>query len=143
MNQPASVETIQSVLQKVMNTGTLQRIPKHPDQRDVIMSLIALHLERRYPYTEVELKDVLTDALRPFNAKVDHVTCRRYLIDLGFMKRDRAGTRYFLNFPKLEASLVSDITVETVHNLLLELEKQIAQRELERAARRAQHLSKS
>ena len=27
------------------------------------------------------------------------------LVDLGFVKRDRAGTRYFLNYPKLEATL--------------------------------------
>ena len=27
------------------------------------------------------------------------------MVDFGFVKRDRAGTRYFLNFPKVEATL--------------------------------------
>lgn len=103
--QVADVQEVAAALVKALPDGQLPRIPKHPRRREIVVALLSLALERRYPYTELELKEVLQPALAAFNAQVDHVTCRRYLVDLGFMKRDRAGSRYFLNFPRLETTL--------------------------------------
>ena len=99
-----SSETLE-VLRKVLPDGRLQRIPRNPAHRDVVLALLCLDLQRRYPYAEQELNVVLGEGLARLDARVDHVTCRRYMVDLGFLKRDRAGTRYFLNYPKVEATL--------------------------------------
>ena len=115
---PVDQAGVHTTLKKVLASGALLRIPKHPTHRQIVMALISLHLERRYPYTELELKDVLTQALSVFRAQVDHVTCRRYLVDLGFMKRDRAGSRYYLNFPQLEATLGDAIRLDDVTHLV-------------------------
>jgi hypothetical protein len=95
-----------------MGDGKLRRLPRHPERRDLLLALISLRLQRRYPYAENELNDVLREVLGQMGSWVDHVTCRRYLVDLGFVKRDRAGRRYFVNFAKL-ASVLSDEVIES------------------------------
>jgi hypothetical protein len=66
-------------------------------------------MRRRYAYSEIEFNEVLQAALVQMDADVDHVTCRRFLVDLGFAKRDRAGIRYFVNYPKVESTLSDDV----------------------------------
>lgn len=117
--QGASRATVAAVLRKVLPDAALERIPRHPDRRAVVLALLCADLQRRYPYSEVELNEVLQDALATFNASVDHVTCRRYLVDLGFVRRNRAGTRYLLNYPKLEA-ILSPEALTASHELLEE-----------------------
>lgn len=103
--QRASSVEVGQALDKALITGGLRRIPKNPRHRDLVLAVLCLRLRRRYPYSEPEINQRLGDALDAMNARVDHVTCRRYLVDLGFLKRDRAGVRYFLNYPRLEATL--------------------------------------
>ena len=105
MSHPASVETVEVVLNKVLSTGKLGRIPRNPMHRDVVLAMLCRHMQRRHPYAERELNDFLKRALAGLRADVDHVTCRRYLVDLGFVRRDRAGRRYLLNYPRLESTL--------------------------------------
>jgi len=102
---PASSDEVARTLGKVLISGGLTRVPRHPGHRAIVLALLCADLRRRHPYTEVELNDVLQEALARMHAKVDHVTCRRYLVDTGFVKRDRAGNRYLLNFPRLERTL--------------------------------------
>lgn len=90
-------------------TGGLPRIPRKPEQRDVVLALLCLHMRRRHPYTELELNEYLKEALKTVNAGVDHVTGRRYLVDFGFVKRDRGGARYLLNPQRLAAVLSADV----------------------------------
>ncbi len=105
MFNPASVDAVAAVLRKVLPEARLNRIPRHPEHRNIVLAIFCLGLRRRYPYTEVELNELLQEQLHLMCAAVDHVTCRRYLVDFGFVRRDRAGTRYFLNFPKVESTL--------------------------------------
>lgn len=109
---PADPDGISAVLDKVLSEAALKRVPKHPDQRDVVLALLARGLDRRYPYTEPELRERLEEALAEMSAEVDHVTCRRYMVDLGFLKRDRAGTRYFLNTARLAESVTDQALAE-------------------------------
>ena len=115
----ASVEQISAVLWKALPGARLLRIPRNPEHRDIVLAIIALTFHRRYPYTEIELNELLRKRLAAFNAEVDHATCRRYLVDCGFLKRDRAGTRYYLYYPKLAATL-SETVVDQVDALIAE-----------------------
>lgn len=101
----ASLADVESILRRVAVRGILKRIPRKPDHRAVVLGLLCMNLQRRRPYSELELNDCLQERLSLLNAEVDHVTCRRDLIDSGFLKRDRAGSRYLLNYPKLESTL--------------------------------------
>jgi hypothetical protein len=85
--------------------------------RDIVLAVLCLDMDRRYPYTEREMNDYLIGALDRFNAQVDHVTCRRYLADLDFVKRDLAGSRYYVNFPKVE-SVLSDEAMARADRLI-------------------------
>lgn len=107
MLDPASTEAVSVVLRKVLPEGRLNRIPRHPEHRNIVLAIFCLGLHRRYPYTEIELNELLKEQLDHMCSTVDHVTCRRYLVDLGFVKRDRAGKRYFLNFPRVESTISS------------------------------------
>jgi hypothetical protein len=100
-----------------MPEAKLSRIPRHPERRDIVLAILCLEMRRRYPYAETEINEYLARALAALRANVDHVTCRRYMVDLGFMKRDRAGTRYFLNYPKLEATLSAE-AIDAANNLV-------------------------
>ena len=101
----ATTEDVSQALNKVLIQGGLTRIPKKPAHRDIVLGALSLDLRRRYPYSEVELNEYLKEQLAVLNAEVDHVTARRYLVDIGFLKRDRAGERYFLNYLKLTETL--------------------------------------
>ena len=105
---PASPEEVMGALKKILATGRLQRIPKKTRPRDIMLATLCLSMQRRHPYTERELNEVLKTQLQSMHALVDHATCRRYLVDLGFLKRDRAGIRYFLNYPRIESALSSE-----------------------------------
>ena len=123
----ASVETVTQALGKVLASGMLHRIPRHPEHRNILLALLCLDLRRRYPYPEVEINRYLMAALETVRARVDHVTCRRYLVDLGFLRRDRAGIRYFLNFPKVE-SVLSDEAMTRAPDLVARAVAQGARR---------------
>lgn len=102
---PASPAEVAAVLRKVLITGRLQRIPRNPRHRSVLLAVMCLQLRRRYPYSEPELNEYLKETLAGLPAVVDHVTFRRYLVDLGFLRRDRAGRRYLLYYPRVAATL--------------------------------------
>lgn len=105
MTTRASVEVVSTILRKALPEARLHRIPRHPEHRDVVLAILCLGMRRRYPYSETEFNELLITELAELRADVDHVTCRRYMVDLGFVKRDRAGIRYFLNYPKVESTL--------------------------------------
>lgn len=107
-NEKASPERVLEVLTKAVPGASLHRIPRHPDHRDITLAILCLSMRRRYPYSELEINEFFRDRMTRLNGQVDHVTCRRYMVDLGFVKRDRAGSRYFLNYPKLEATLSNE-----------------------------------
>jgi hypothetical protein len=116
----ADLDTVTDVLTKVLVQAQFNRIPRHPVHRDILLATLALAMRRRYPYSELELNGYLQQELSALRSQVDHVTCRRYLVDLGFIKRDRAGTRYFLNYPKIESAL-ADEAIAQVRQLARDL----------------------
>ena len=101
----ADTDSLAQIFNRLFPEGQLKRIPKNPKHRDLILAVLSLPLMRRYPYPEAELNEVLKEGLEDMNALVDHVTARRYLVDLGFLKRDAAGVRYYLNYLKQQEVL--------------------------------------
>lgn len=105
----ATREAVVQALYRALPDGRLQRIPRHPRHRDILLAIVALPMLRRYPYPEREINEFLQARLAQLRAKVDHVTLRRSLVDLGFVRRNRTGTRYFADFPRIEATLAPEV----------------------------------
>ena len=82
------------------------------------------------------------DRLATLNALVDYATARRYLADYDFIKRDRAGSRNFVNFPRIETS-VDSVVLEQVDVLIAAALDWHRQRAHEREARRRLHEAKN
>ena len=127
----ASRDDVARALKRALVTGGLRRVPKHPQHRDIVLAMLCLNLRRRHPYKEPELNENLRGSLEAMHASVDHVTCRRYLVDLGFLKRDRSGSRYLLNYPKVE-STISNEALNCAWTML----RQVLQRNFLAATRR-------
>lgn len=63
--------------------------------------MAASALERQRPYAEREVNEALTTWLASVDARPDHVTLRRRMVDCGFLKRRPDGSRYYLNYGRL------------------------------------------
>ena len=72
-----------------------------------MLAVAAGGLVRQRPYGEREVNDVLSAWLASVRAAIDHVTLRRRMVDLGFLKRTRDGSRYYLNLGRVVATLGS------------------------------------
>ena len=111
---------LERVFRKLFPEGRLNRIPKNPEHRDLILALLSLRMMRRYPYSEPELNEFLVEELSSINARVDHVTARRYLVDLGFVKRDTAGARYYLNYLR-QQEVLPEPASGSAHSIVAEV----------------------
>ena len=137
---PADIDTGINELERALTDGKLERLPKHPARRDIVLAVVCHTLHRRYPYTEVELRGDLEDGLRTLNAEVDHVTCRRYAVDCGFLKRDRAGTRYYLNYLRMTETLTEN-ALDQIDKMRSQALARHQERLEKKAAARAAHLN--
>ena len=63
--------------------------------------MAASALDRQRPYAEWEINESLIVWLASVDARPDHVTLRRRMIDCGFLKRTPNGSRYYLNYGRL------------------------------------------
>ena len=126
----ASSETVMNELLKSMHLGGLARLPRNPERQAIVLAVLCLGLQRRVPYSEVEMNDYLKERLRGLHSSVDHVTCRRYLVDRGFVKRNRSGSRYLLNYPRVE-SVLSDNAIADA-DALVELARDAQRRKSRR-----------
>ena len=105
---PADIDTL---LRNLLQTGALQALPTNPRVRDTVLAVATGGLVRQRPYAEREVNDVLSAWLESVRATIDHVTLRRRMVDLGFLKRTKDGSRYYLNFGRV-AAILGDRAVE-------------------------------
>jgi hypothetical protein len=70
--------------------GPLVRFPKKEKKKIAILTHIAAKFESGRRYTEREVNEILMALFH------DHVTLRRYLIEYGFMDRERDGSQYWI-----------------------------------------------
>lgn len=78
------------VLRDYVIGGRLSQLPSKEKKWLVILRWLATRFEQGKRYTEKEVNTVLTEA------HSDYATLRRYLVDYGFMRRERAGSHYWL-----------------------------------------------
>ena len=97
----ATHQSVEELLRRLLQSGQLHGFPKHPGQRDALLAVAATGLTRRRPYPEWEINDALGGWLASVRADIDHVTLRRRMVDLGFLKRRTDGSVYFLNYGRV------------------------------------------
>ena len=92
---------MEQILRNLFNGGKLERLPKNRRHAEALLALAAASLDSQSEFTEPELNSILGDWLADFADPVflDHVTVRRYLVDLGMLLRDAEGSRYRTNQP--------------------------------------------
>ncbi len=104
-------EAVETVLRRILRSGSLEAFPTHPADLDVVLAVAAVTLMRRRPYNEQEINAALVDWLESVQGWMDHVTLRRRMVDLGFLKRTVNGSRYFMNYGRV-VEVLGDPAVE-------------------------------
>ncbi len=99
MIEPA--DTVETALRRILRSGSLEAFPTHPKDLDAVLAVAAVTLMRRRPYSEQEINAALTDWLESVHGWMDHVTLRRRMVDLDFLKRTVNGSRYFMNYGRV------------------------------------------
>lgn len=95
----------EGLFRRILRSGRLLGFPRHPRRLDIVLAVAAGGLVRRHPYTEEEVDEVLIDWLASVRSRIDHVTLRRRMVDCGFLKRTRDGSRYLLNYGRVAGVL--------------------------------------
>ena len=95
----------EAVLRNLLRAGAFQALPTHPHVLDTLLAVATGGLARQRPYAEWEVNESLSAWLESVRTKVDHVTLRRRMVDLGFLKRTKDGSRYYLNFGRVNGVL--------------------------------------
>ncbi|MDE0052919.1 MAG: DUF2087 domain-containing protein [Gammaproteobacteria bacterium] len=103
--------SVEGLFRRLFQSGQLQGFPKNPGQRDTVLAVAATALTRRRPYPEWEINEALAGWLASVRADIDHVTLRRRMVDLGFLKRRADGSVYFLNYGRV-VEVLGDPAVE-------------------------------
>ena len=104
-------DAVETVLRRILRSGSLEAFPTHSTDLDVVLAVAAVTLMRRRPYNEQEINAALVDWLESVQGWMDHVTLRRRMVDLGFLKRTVNGSRYFMNYGRV-VEVLGDPAVE-------------------------------
>lgn len=90
---------LELLLARLLKSGRMKRLPKSHKEQKIFVALAASILDPRKAYNESELNEHLADWLSAFvrTNSLDHVTVRRYMVDLGFLLRDPEGRIYRTN----------------------------------------------
>lgn len=78
------------VLKAYTFAGRLKQIPTKDPKLMVVLNWLALAFERDVTYTEAQVNEIIA------KVHADFATLRRNLVDYGFLRRERAGTKYWL-----------------------------------------------
>ena len=98
-------------LRRFFRSGSFAAFPTHSRDLDFLLAVVASTLTRRRPYAEPEINEALVAWLDSVHGRMDHLTLRRRMVDVGFLKRTVNGSRYFLNFGRV-AEVLGDPAVE-------------------------------
>lgn len=74
----------------------MMALPRKQRDRHILFRAIAQTVEGKSPYSEQDLNRSLREwvASTGLDSSLDHVSLRRYLVEYGYLIRDRAGRLY-------------------------------------------------
>lgn len=78
------------VLRDFTINGRLKRLPLKEGKWQVVLRWLATKFQPDRTYTEKEVNAILSEV------HSDYATLRRYLVEFGFMRRERGGSSYWL-----------------------------------------------
>jgi hypothetical protein len=115
-------------------------LPKREEDRHIVFKSAALYLEPTTNLTESELNEGLQAWLNDVweAGGLDHVTLRRWLVDTGYLTRDRDGASYRIA-PSTAAPYAFEEEIKQLH---LPEVLEAAKKELEERKRRYMDKSK-
>lgn len=89
----------ETVLRRLFKGGVIRRMPKNRKDAQTFLALAASNLDPQIKYSESEVNRELADWMADITCPIglDHVTLRRYLVDLCFLLRDASGSSYSAN----------------------------------------------
>ncbi|MBD1917970.1 MULTISPECIES: DUF2087 domain-containing protein [Cyanophyceae] len=123
-------DQVMKVLGRLLSSGPIDHLPRKFSDTELLMALAASSFNAKQEYSEKEVNDHLVDWLKGFTdpTGLDHVTVRRYLIDLKFFLRNPSGSSYWMN--EAVIALVLEPEARTVHpcDVLAEVQRQREER---------------
>jgi hypothetical protein len=95
----ANKPQVEQVLRRLLSGGVMTRLPRSRKDTEIILALAASFLDPRLTYSEPEINEQLNEWLAGFTdpTGMDHVTVRRFMVDLNFLSRDQPGSAYMAN----------------------------------------------
>lgn len=81
----------EKVLAIYLKEGKLNQLPSKERRKVIVLMHISKKFNKKRDYSEKEVNEILKDIYEDF------AIIRRYLIDYKFLKRNKDGTRYWLN----------------------------------------------
>jgi hypothetical protein len=101
---------LESIFRNIFNGGAMDRLPKGRRNADAFLALAAASLDSQEVFTEAELNARLSDWMASFTnpRQLDHVTVRRYLVDLSMLLRDPEGKSYRTNQTVISRQIAPD-----------------------------------
>lgn len=101
-------------LDKLCGKGDLIQFPKSNTDRLILLGSIVIKLEFQKEYSEKSINETIVKWIDKManQSYLDHVTLRRYLVDLGLLERNRAGDCYCVS-----ESRMSDLFEDVIHTI--------------------------
>ncbi|MBT3832101.1 MAG: DUF2087 domain-containing protein [Gammaproteobacteria bacterium] len=124
-----------SLLRRTFKGGILQRLPKKRQDAEVFLALSLVGLDPAAFYEESEINVHLAaflDIIASQEGSSDHITLRRYLVDLGFLRRATDGAVYRVSSERIDEVLPRNARDIDPKALFREVE-------MERLRRRREH----
>jgi hypothetical protein len=131
-------EQVRKVLARLFGGGLINHLPKKLSDTELLMALAASSFKAKQQYSEKEVNVHLIQWLKGFTdpTGIDHVTVRRYLIDLRFLRRDPSGSSYCTNETVIASILQPEARTIHPRDVLIDLQRQREERKRSQQAAR-------
>ena len=120
MDELLNRSDVEASVAKVFGGGPLNRYPKISRDRTVFLGLAALRLRPLGDLSEPQVNAALGEWLLEMEASeaIDHVTLRRYLVDIRFLTRDANGAGYRVDAAALDRAFAPEAQVIDVQGII-------------------------
>lgn len=92
-----TLDEVTSLLRRTFKGGPMRRLPKKREDAEILLALSLVGLDPEGIFDETDINRHLSAWLAEISAdggSADYVTLRRYLVDLGFLRRASDGLVY-------------------------------------------------